>query len=161
MNFGVFRFSSFIGSCLVLACSLSSTVADISPSLTLIYSGEEQGQLGLHGCGAEQVGGLSRRQTVFQSLREKPPIRCLPAPVTLLISPTLITNLSTKLPFAIGRHELRRSLSQTATSVFSYVTLSSNCQLSRTVHSLCQPPLCLSDETFSSTLRHSKSSNAN
>ena len=52
---------------LLLACS----VADASDALTLIYSGEEQGQLGLHGCGAEQVGGLSRRQTVIQSLREK------------------------------------------------------------------------------------------
>ena len=71
MNFGALHFSSFIASCLVLVCSLSSTIADISPSLTLIYSGEEQGQLGLHGCGAEQVGGLSRRQTVIQSLRVK------------------------------------------------------------------------------------------
>ena len=71
MNFGVYRFLSFIGSCLVSVCPLSSTIADISPSLTLIYSGEEQGQLGLHGCGTEQVGGLSRRQTVIQSLRQK------------------------------------------------------------------------------------------
>ena len=45
--------------------------AQASSALTLIYSGEEQGQLGLHGCGTEQVGGLSRRQTVIQSLREK------------------------------------------------------------------------------------------
>ena len=71
MNSKVSCFFSFIGSFLVFACSLSSAIADASPTATLIYSGEEQGQLGLHGCGAEQVGGLSRRHTVIQSLREK------------------------------------------------------------------------------------------
>ena len=55
----------------VLGSLLCLPSADASRALTLIYSGEEQGQLGLHGCGAEQVGGLSRRQTVIQSLREK------------------------------------------------------------------------------------------
>ena len=71
MNSKVSCFFSFIGSFLVFACSLSSAIADASPTATLIYSGEEQGQLGLHGCGAEQVGGLSRRHTVIQSLREE------------------------------------------------------------------------------------------
>ena len=48
-----------------------SALADTSATLTLIYSGEEGGQLGLHGCGTEQVGGISRRQTVIHSLREQ------------------------------------------------------------------------------------------
>ncbi len=47
----------------------TQAIADSSYPLTLIYSGEEQGLLGLHGCGAEQVGGLSRRHTVIESLR--------------------------------------------------------------------------------------------
>ena len=55
----------------VLSLPLTSQAVSASPSLTLIYSGEESGQLGLHGCGTEQVGGLSRRQTVIQSLRRK------------------------------------------------------------------------------------------
>ena len=38
-------------------------------ALTLFYSGEEQGQLGLHGCGNEQVGGLAHRQTLISDLR--------------------------------------------------------------------------------------------
>ncbi len=59
----------------VLGCLLPSTqaIADSSSPLTLIYSGEEQGLLGLHGCGADQVGGLSRRHTIIQSLREEHP----------------------------------------------------------------------------------------
>ena len=55
----------------VLLLLLTSQAVSASPSLTLIYSGEEGGHLGLHGCGTVQVGGLSRRQTVIQSLREK------------------------------------------------------------------------------------------
>ena len=39
--------------------------------MTFIYSGEEQGQLGLHGCGSEQFGGLARRHTVIRSLRQE------------------------------------------------------------------------------------------
>ena len=71
MKFVVGFTSTGIG-CVILLWLLSScSVADASDTLTLIYSGGEQGQLGLHGCGAEQVGGLSRRQTVIQSLREK------------------------------------------------------------------------------------------
>lgn len=37
-------------------------------ALTFLYSGEEQGQLGLHGCGVEQVGGLAHRQTLIEEL---------------------------------------------------------------------------------------------
>lgn len=71
MKFVVGFTSTGIG-CVILLWLLSScSVAAASDALTLIYSGEEQGQLGLHGCGEEQVGGLSRRQTVIQSLREK------------------------------------------------------------------------------------------
>ncbi len=71
MKFVVGFTSTGIGCIILLWLLLSCPVADASDTLTLIYSGEEQGQLGLHGCGAEQVGGLSRRQTVIQSLREK------------------------------------------------------------------------------------------
>ena len=49
----------------------AQVIADSSPPLTLIYSGEEQGLLGLHGCGAEQVGGLARRHTIIESLRDE------------------------------------------------------------------------------------------
>ena len=52
-----------------LPCAQAS--ADSSSPLVLIYSGEEQGLLGLHGCGTEQVGGLARRHTVIKSLREE------------------------------------------------------------------------------------------
>ena len=38
-------------------------------AFTLLYSGEEQGQLGLHGCGSEQVGGLAHRHTLISNLR--------------------------------------------------------------------------------------------
>ena len=71
MKFVVGSTSTGIGCVILLWLLLSCSVADASDTLTLIYSGEEQGQLGLHGCGAEQVGGLSRRQTVIQSLRGK------------------------------------------------------------------------------------------
>ena len=71
MKFVVGFTSTGIGCVILLWLLLSCSVADASDTLTLIYSGEEQGQLGLHGCGAEQVGGLSRRQTVIQSLRQK------------------------------------------------------------------------------------------
>lgn len=38
-------------------------------ALTLFYSGEEHGQLGLHGCGTEQIGGLAHRQTLISGIR--------------------------------------------------------------------------------------------
>ena len=71
MKFVVGFTSTGIGGVILLRLLLSCSVADASDTFTLIYSGEEQGQLELHGCGTEQVGGLSRRQTVIQSLREK------------------------------------------------------------------------------------------
>ena len=71
MKFVVGFTSTSIGCVILLWLLLSHSFADASNEFTLIYSGEERGQLGLHGCGAEQVGGLSRRQTVIQSLREK------------------------------------------------------------------------------------------
>ncbi len=71
MKFVVGFTSTGIGGVILLRLLLSCSVADASDTLTLFYSGEEQGQLGLHGCGTEQVGGLSRRQTVIQSLRQK------------------------------------------------------------------------------------------
>jgi len=37
-------------------------------ALTILYSGEEHGQLGLHGCGTEQVGGLAHRHTLISDL---------------------------------------------------------------------------------------------
>ena len=75
MNRSVSYLLCQIGFLVVLGYLLPCTqaLADSSPPLTLIYSGEEQGLLGLHGCGAEQVGGLARRHTVIESLREKHP----------------------------------------------------------------------------------------
>ena len=71
MNRSVSYLLCQIGFLAILGYLLPCTqaIADSSSPLTLIYSGEEQGLLGLHGCGAEQVGGLARRHTVIQSLR--------------------------------------------------------------------------------------------
>lgn len=52
----------------LLFCSVNATEA-----LTIFYSGEEQGQLGLHGCGSEQVGGLAHRYTLIENLYIKHP----------------------------------------------------------------------------------------
>lgn len=52
----------------LLLCSVKPTTA-----LTIFYSGEEQGQLGLHGCGNEQVGGLAHRYTLIDNLYIKYP----------------------------------------------------------------------------------------
>lgn len=75
MNCRISCLSSRIGFLIILGCLLPCTqvIADSSSPLTLIYSGEEQGLLGLHGCGVEQVGGLARRHTVIKSLREEYP----------------------------------------------------------------------------------------
>ena len=54
MKFVVGFTSTGIGFAILLRLLLSCSVADASDALTLIYSGEEQGQLGLHGCGAKQ-----------------------------------------------------------------------------------------------------------
>ena len=75
MNRSVSYLLCQIGFLVILGCLLSCTqaIADSSYPLTLIYSGEEQGLLGLHGCGAEQVGGLARRHTIIESLRAEHP----------------------------------------------------------------------------------------
>lgn len=52
----------------LLLCSVNSATA-----LTIFYSGEEQGQLGLHGCGNEQVGGLAHRHWLIENLYIKHP----------------------------------------------------------------------------------------
>ena len=70
-RFGIFLFVALIIFLISFVCVLPRAIADTAPTLTLIYSGEEGGQLGLHGCGTEQLGGLSRRQTVIHSLREQ------------------------------------------------------------------------------------------
>ena len=49
-------------------CSVNTLTA-----LTIFYSGEENGQLGLHGCGSEQVGGLAHRYTLIQNLNIRHP----------------------------------------------------------------------------------------
>ena len=51
---------------LLLLCSVESGTA-----LTIFYSGEENGQLALHGCGSEQVGGLAHRHTLLLDLRSE------------------------------------------------------------------------------------------
>lgn len=43
--------------------TLFAFTVDVAYPFTILYSGEEHGQLGLHGCGAEQVGGLAHRHT--------------------------------------------------------------------------------------------------
>ena len=50
---------------------LFAFVVSPATALTLLYSGEEHGQLGLHGCGVEQVGGLAHRQTLINDIRIK------------------------------------------------------------------------------------------
>ena len=50
---------------------LFAFVVSPATALTLLYSGEEHGQLSLHGCGAEQVGGLAYRHTLIDDLRIK------------------------------------------------------------------------------------------
>ena len=69
---GSFFYASLI-ICLVALVCAPHTAAEAPPALTLIYSGGEQGLLRPHGCDAEQVGGLARRHTVIQSLREEHP----------------------------------------------------------------------------------------
>lgn len=51
----------------LLLCSVKSM------ALTIFYSGEEQGQLSLHGCDSEQVGGLAHRYTLIENLYIKHP----------------------------------------------------------------------------------------
>lgn len=56
---------------LLFILTLFAFAANSVEALTILYSGEEHGQLGLHGCGTEQVGGLAHRQTLISHLRIK------------------------------------------------------------------------------------------
>ncbi len=56
---------------LVFIFSLFTFAVDAANPFTILYSGEEYGQLGLHGCGTEQIGGLAHRQTLIDDLRRK------------------------------------------------------------------------------------------
>lgn len=51
--------------------TLFAFAVDVAHPFTLFYSGEEHGQLGLHGCGTEQIGGLAHRHTLIDDLRRK------------------------------------------------------------------------------------------
>ena len=51
--------------------ALFTFAVDSAESLTILYAGEEHGQLGLHGCGTEQVGGLAHRHTLIDDIRRK------------------------------------------------------------------------------------------
>jgi hypothetical protein len=97
-KFGIWIFVSLIIFLIPIVCLLPRTMAETSATLTFIYSGGEQGQLGIHGCGTEQVGGLSRRQTVIHSLREQY-ADTLNLHTGTLTDPTVqITNSSTRSP---------------------------------------------------------------
>ena len=61
-------------SVLLFALTLSLFVQKPADALTILYSGAEYGQLGLHGCGAEQVGGLARRHTLITNLCTQPDV---------------------------------------------------------------------------------------
>lgn len=79
------RFVDFLGRAFWKVCSSSRVLihsflfilalftfaANPVEALTILYSGEEHGQLGLHGCGTEQVGGLAHRQTLIDDLCRK------------------------------------------------------------------------------------------
>ena len=84
MKCEVFCSFSRIAFFVVFGCLFFLPTADASHTVALIYAGEKDCQLGLHGCGTEQAGGLSRRQTVIQSLLEKHP-----APLNLHTANTL------------------------------------------------------------------------
>ncbi len=60
--------STFLFLLILMPCSVMSESA-----LTIFYAGEEQGQLGLHGCGSEQVGGLAHRHTLIDNLHIRHP----------------------------------------------------------------------------------------
>ncbi len=55
----------------LLILTLFTFAAAPTEALTILYSGEEHGQIGLHGCGAEQIGGLAHRQTLIDTLHFK------------------------------------------------------------------------------------------
>ena len=53
---------------LLFILALFAFAANPVEALVILYSGEEHGQLGLHGCGTEQVGGLANRCTLIEDL---------------------------------------------------------------------------------------------
>ncbi len=65
-------FSPVASSRLCVCCLLSQSQMPTTPS-RLCIARDEGGQLGLHGCGTEQLGGFSRSQTVIRFLRDKHP----------------------------------------------------------------------------------------
>lgn len=71
MKCEVSRFFFLTGFFGAVGCSPFLAYADVTDTITLICPGEEYGQLNLHDCYAAHVGGLSRRQTVIHSSREK------------------------------------------------------------------------------------------
>ena len=50
-----------------------TSLVGAASALTIFYAGEEHGQLGPHGCGVEQVGGLANRYTLVENLYIKHP----------------------------------------------------------------------------------------
>ena len=67
----VFRSVRLLTYSLFFILLLFTFAADPAEALIILYSGEERGQLGLHGCGTEQVGGLAHRHTLIDDLRTK------------------------------------------------------------------------------------------
>ena len=76
MKFVVGFTSTSIGCVILLWLLLPCPVADASDTLTLIYSGEEQGELGLHGCGGRAsrwvFSAPDRHPVVAPKTREHP-----------------------------------------------------------------------------------------
>ena len=67
----VFRPNHLLIYGLLAILTLFTFVVEPAEALIILYSGEERGQLGLHGCGTEQVGGLAHRHTLIDDLRTK------------------------------------------------------------------------------------------
>ncbi|MYF55307.1 hypothetical protein F4225_06000 [Candidatus Poribacteria bacterium] len=77
---------------LLLVCFVESVTA-----FTIFYSGEENGQLGLHGCGSEQVGGLAHRHTLINNLYIRHPNAVLNIHTGNLIDATIPVNVDSEL----------------------------------------------------------------
>ena len=67
----VYRSPRVLIHALLFVLTLFTFAALPAEALIILYSGEERGQLGLHGCGTEQVGGLAHRHTLIDDLRTK------------------------------------------------------------------------------------------
>ena len=63
------KWSFFLIATLLFIILLFFSTVMSGTAFTLLYSGEEHGQLGLHGCGIAQVGGLAHRHTLISDLR--------------------------------------------------------------------------------------------